>query len=412
MDTILYAVCAVAGWFAFGYMLRLQRRQPSQVRGAICVALGAFAAGITLAIPPIAAGIDDASGLPNLAKVMSHGCAMTIAASAENMLLHLSLPPAKAAARSRIWVWVTGSAFLAMVALFTYTLTYDKPVLLTVEYARDPGVTAYLLIFMLVGFFAYCTDIARLCWRFARICGRPWLRRGLRLTAVGAAFALLYSTNKIVYLVAYWLGYQPAGEREIAAVLVTIGALLMMIGLTMPAWGPIFTITRRWDDYRSYRQLEPLWRDLVAALPELELDPSLRRPLGAVRDIDYALTRRVAEIRDSRLALRPYMDVKVTELAKQFAEQAGMSADEQRANVEAAHLACALRRHQAGLMAAVPQPADELYRPEGGYAGEIGWLAQVTTAYTRSPVVARTLVAARLAAAQDARNSRVGDARR
>ncbi len=292
-----------------------------------------------------------------------------------------------------------------MVALFAYTLTYDQPVLLTVEYARDPVVTAYLLIFMLVGFFAYCTDITRLCWRFARICGRPWLRRGLRLTAVGAAFALLYSTNKIIYLIAYWSGYQPAGERQIAAVLVTIAALLMMVVLTMPAWGPIFTITRRWDDYRSYRQLEPLWRDLVAALPELELDPSLRRPLSAARDIDYALTRRVAEIRDGRLALRPYTDVKVTELAERFAGQAGLTADERRANVEAAHLACALRRHRAGLMAAVPQPADELHRPEGGYAGEIGWLAQVTTAYTRSPVVARTL-----AAAQDAPNPRVGDA--
>ncbi|WBB75751.1 hypothetical protein O7602_09700 [Micromonospora sp. WMMD1128] len=407
MDTVLYTVCAVGGWFAFGYMLRLQRRQPSPARGAICVALGAFAAGITLAIPPVAAGIDSASGLPNLAKVMSHGCAMTIAASAEHMLLHLSLPPARAAARSRIWVWVTSSAFLAMVALFACTLAYDQPVLLTVEYARDPVVTAYLLIFMLVGFFAYCTDITRLCWRFARICGRPWLRRGLRLTAVGAAFALLYSTNKIIYLIAYWSGYQPAGERQVAAVLVTIAALLMMVGLTMPAWGPIFTITRRWDDYRSYRQLEPLWRDLVAALPELELDPSLRRPLSAARDIDYALTRRVAEIRDGRLALRPYTDVKVTELAERFAGQAGLTVDELRANVEAAHLACALRRHRAGLMAAVPQPADELHRPEGGYAGEIGWLAQVTTAYTRSPVVARTLAAAR-----DAPNLRVGDASR
>ncbi|WDZ82415.1 MAB_1171c family putative transporter [Micromonospora cathayae] len=402
MDTALYAVCAVAGWFAFGYMLRLQHRQPGQVRGAICVALGAFATGITLAIPPLATGIDQASGLPNLAKVISHGCAMTIAASAEIMLLHLALPPATAAVRSRRWVWVTSGAFLAMVGLFGHTLTYAAPVLLTVEYATDPAVTAYLLIFMLVGFFAYCTDITRLCWRFARICGRPWLRRGLRITAVGAAFALLYSTNKIIYLIAYWSGYRPAGEREIASVLVTVSALLMMVGLTMPAWGPILTITRRWDDFRSYRHLEPLWRDLVAVLPELELDTSLRRPLGAVRDIDYALTRRVAEIRDGRLALRPYMDVEVTELAGRFAEQAGLNDDERRSTIEAAHLACALRRHRAGVVAAVPHPADDLHRPAGGYAGEIAWLTRVTTAYARSPVVARTLVATRLAAAQAA----------
>ncbi|SCF29276.1 hypothetical protein GA0074696_4151 [Micromonospora purpureochromogenes] len=409
MDTTLYAGCSLAGWIAFGYMLRLQRRQPSHARGAICVALGAFAVGITLAVPPLATAIDHASGLPNLAKVLSHGCAMTIAVSAESMLLHLALPPRTAAARVRLWMLVTGGAFLAMVGLFAHTLTYDSPVLLTVEYATDPAVTAYLLIFMTLGFFAYCIDIARLCWRFARICGRPWLRRGLRVTAVGAAFALLYSTNKIVYLVAYWNGYRPTGEREIAAVLVAISALLMMVGLTMPAWGPIFAITRRWDDFRFYRQLEPLWRNLIAELPELELDASLRRPLTAVRDIDYALTRRVAEIRDARLSLRPYMDARVTVLAEQFAEQAEVNDDERRAAVEAAHLACALRAHRAGLAAELIQPADDLHRPAGGYAGEVSWLTLVSTAYARSVVVARTLTASRhLRTSQ----SPLGDARR
>lgn len=406
MDTVLYTVCAVAGWIALGYMLRLQRRHPSHVRRAICVGLGAFATGITVAIPPVATAIDEVSGLPNLAKLMSHAGALTISASAENMLLYLALPPAKAAVRSRWWVWITACAFLVMTGLFAYTLSYDEPVLLTVEYATDPVVTAYLLIFLLLGFFAYCFDITRLCWSFARICGRSWLRRGLRITAVGAAFALLYSLNKVGYLIAYWAGYQPTGEREIAAVLVTVGALLITIGLTMPAWGPTLRVTRRWEDFHSYRRLEPLWRDLIAALPELELDPNLRRRITALRDIDYALTRRVAEIRDGRLALRPYLDVGVTDLAEHFAEQAGLAADQRRAAVEAAQLACALRRRRAGIVATVPQPTDELHRPDGGYAGEVAWLTLVTDAYARSSVVAQTLDA------EDIPQPTAGDARR
>jgi hypothetical protein len=405
MDTVLYAVCAASGWVALAYMVRLQRRHPSRARRAICAGLGAFAAGITVAIPPVAAAIDGVSGLPNLAKVMSHAGALTISANAEIMLLHFALPPATAAVRSRRWVWVTACAFVVMLGLFAHTLTYDEPVLLTVEYATDPVVTAYLLIFLLLGFFAYCFDITRLCWGFAKICGRPWLRRGLRITAVGAAFALLYSTNKIVYLVAYWAGYRPTGERQIAAVLVTIGALLITIGLTMPAWGPTLKIGQRWEDFHSYRRLEPLWRDLVAALPALELDPTLRRRFAALRDTDYALTRRVAEIRDGRLALRPYSDMGVTALAERFAEGTGLSAAERRAAVEAAHLACALRRHHAGLVAAAPQPADELHRPDGGYAGEVAWLTLVTDAYARSPVVARTL-------AEAVPHPTAGDARR
>lgn len=403
MDTILYAVCAAAGWIALGYMVRLQRRHPSHARRAICVGLAAFAAGITVAIPPVATTIDQASGLPNLAKVMAHAGALTISVNAEIMLLHFALPPATATARARKWIWVTGAAFLVMVGLFAHTLTYDQPVLLTVEYATDPVVTAYLLIFLLLGFFAYCLDITRLCWSFAKICGRPWLRRGLRITAVGAAVALLYSTNKIGYLVAYWAGYQPAGERQIAAVLVTIGALLITIGLTMPAWGPTLKITRRWEDYHSYRRLEPLWRDLITALPELELDPALRRRLAAVRDTDYALTRRVAEIRDGRLALRPYMDISVTTLAEQFADRAGLTAEQRQAAVEAAQLACALRRRAAALVATAPQPADELHRPDGGYAGEVAWLTLVTDVYAHSPVVAQTIAATRELTTGDAR---------
>ncbi|WP_433120365.1 MAB_1171c family putative transporter [Micromonospora sp. CA-246542] len=405
MDTVLYTVCAASGWVAFVYMVRLQRRHPSRARRAICAGLGAFAAGITVAIPPVASAIDEVSGLPNLAKVMAHAGALTISANAEIMLLHFALPPATAAVRARRWVWVTACAFLVMFGLFAVTLTYDEPVRLTVEYATDPVVTAYLLIFLLLGFFAYCFDITRLCWGFAKICGRPWLRRGLRITAVGAAVALLYSTNKIVYLVAYWAGYRPTGERQIAAVLVTIGALLITIGLTMPAWGPTLKIGQRWEDFHSYRRLEPLWRDLVAALPELELDPTLRRRFAALRDSDYALTRRVAEIRDGRLALRPYTDSGVTALAERFAERSGLGATDRQAAIEAAHLACALRRHRAGQLAAAPQPADELHRPDGGYAGEVAWLTLVTDAYARSPVVARTLDAA-------TPRPTVGDARR
>ena len=389
MDTVLYPVCAVVGWVASGYMLRLQRRQPSRPRRAICVALTAFATGITLAIPPIGAAIEDLTRLPNLARLLSHACVMVISTSAETMLLFLALPEAQARRSIRRWIRVTSSAFVVMVALFGYTLTYHPPVRLTVEYARVPAVTLYLLIFMAIGFFGYCVDIARLCWRFARMCGRPWLRRGLRLTAVGALFALAYSTNKIIFLIAYWLGAHPAGERDIAAVLVTIAALLMVTGLTMPAWGPALAITRRWASLRAHRRLAPLWYDLIAEFPELELDPSLRRTLPAIRDIDYTLTRRVAEIRDAQMALRPYVDRRVTALATRLAGEAGLSDDDRQAVVEAAQLAAAIQAHRAGHEAREPQPTVDLHRPTGGFRGEVAWLARVADAYRGSSIVDR-----------------------
>ncbi|WP_025619388.1 MAB_1171c family putative transporter [Salinispora cortesiana] len=412
MDTLLYGICAGAGWATFAYTLRLLRRHPTPARRALCVSFGAFAVGVTLAIPPLADSIETGLGLPNLAKVLAHGCAMTIAASAEHMLLYLALPPAQAAARTRRWVWITAGAYLVMVALYAHTLGYDQPVQLTVEYATDPAVSTYLLILMVVGFFAYCIDISRLCWKFARICGRPWLRRGLRITAAGAAVAMLYSTNKIIYLVAFWSGRQPTGEREIAAVLVTISALLMMIGLTMPAWGPLMPLTRRWDDLRAYRRLGPLWHDLTVALPELELDPQLRRPLVAVRDLDYTLTRRLAEIRDGRLALRPFLDARATQAADALAEQAGLADDDRLATIEAAQLAFGLRAHRAGIAAPQPHPAEGPPRSAGGWAGEITWLTRVAAAYRQSPVVTATLDATQHLTSTDTRSQAVVDPRR
>lgn len=409
MDTVLYGLCAGAGWATFAYALRLLRRHPTPARRALSISFGAFAVGVTLAIPPLATGIETGLGLPNLAKVLAHGCAMTIAASAEHMLLYLALPAAQAATRTRRWVWITAGAYLVMVALYAHTLGYDQPVQLTVEYATDPAVSAYLLILMVAGFFAYCIDIARLCWKFARICDRPWLRRGLRITAAGAAVAMLYSTNKVIYLVAYWSGLQPTGEREIAAVLVTIGALLMMIGLTMPAWGPLIPLPRCWDHLRAYRRLGPLWHDLTAALPELELDPQLRRPLVALRDLDYALTRRIAEIRDGRLALRPFLDARVTQVAGALAEQAGLAGDDRLAAIEAAQLAFGRRAHRAGVTATQPHPAEAPPRPADGYAGEITWLTRVATAYHQSPVVAATLDATEHLTATGPRPQPVGD---
>ncbi|HWS32401.1 MAG TPA: MAB_1171c family putative transporter [Actinoplanes sp.] len=388
MDTVLYVACAATGWLTFGYILRLQRLRPSPARRAVTVTFGAFAAGITLAIPPLAAAVDGLTGMPNLAKVLSHGCVMAIVVGSESWLLFLALPPEQAGRRTLRWILATAGAYLAMLGLFGYTLLAGSPVRLTVEYARDPMVTAYLLLFLVVGFFASFIDISRLCWQYARTCGRTWLRRGLRTTAVGAAFALLYALNKILYLLAYWSGSQPEGERQIAAVLVTLSALLMSIGLTMPAWGPRLP---RWSDLRSYRRLTPLWHDLVTELPHIELDPALRRARTAIRDIDYALIRRLAEIRDARLALRPFMDARVTAVAEQHAGRAGLTGEDCRATVEAAQLAYAIRMHRAGNVTDNPQPADTLHLPGDGYVGEVAWLVKVAGAYARSEVVVRTL---------------------
>ncbi|HEY8532694.1 MAG TPA: MAB_1171c family putative transporter [Micromonospora sp.] len=389
MDALLYALCAVFGAVAFAYLIPLALRHPTPARTAITVATGAFTVGITIANPVVADVIDRIVGLPNLARVIAHGHAIVIAASAEAMLLFLALPAAQAKPRVAWRIVVSAIAYSGMLALWLLTYAHRPDARLTVEYAHVPAVTAYLAIY-LFAFVAFTVDIARMCWRFARIAGGTWLSRGLRITAVGACFGFAYCVNKALYLAGIWCDVALRGERYIAAVLVTISALLMLVGLTMPSWGPALPSVADWRRLVAYRQLYPLWRDVVAVVPGLVLDERLRKPIVALRELDYALTRRMVEIRDGWIRVRPYIDHRVIDLARKHTDRIGLTGDEREATVEAAQYAAGIRAKAAGTLAATPTTAD-LRNPEGGYEGELAWLTRVARAYARSPVVAATL---------------------
>ncbi|MEV4760536.1 MAB_1171c family putative transporter [Micromonospora sp. NPDC049559] len=395
METALYAFCAAAGWVACGYKLRdLRRDRGNRVLRALVYSFGWFAFGVTFAVPAVGAGVDDLTGLPNLGKVLAHAGVMGIAAQAEVLLFFLALAPDQAAPRARRRVLAASVGFGVLVALWLSTLPLDPPVRLTVEYARHPAVAAYLIVYLLI-FIGYTADVARLCWRFARVSPRPWLRRGLRVTALGATFALCYCASKAGYLVAYRFGHAPGGEARVAAVLVTVASLLMIVGLTLPTWGPALETTLTWvERQRAWYRLRPLWRDVTAAQPHLVLDEQAHRPTVALRDVDYALHRRITEIRDGRLALRPYIDRRVSAAATELAAAGVPDGPARAAVVEAAMLAAGIRGARAGTTAEEPDYRNP-YDPDGGYRGEIAWLTRVATAYRRSPLVVRALDRAR-----------------
>ncbi|MDG4830872.1 hypothetical protein O7627_16365 [Solwaraspora sp. WMMD1047] len=391
MDTPLYLFCALSGWLAFAYKLRDLRQDPAnRVLRAMVYAFCSFAVAITLAVPPIARTVDQLTGLPNLARILSHGGVMSIAAHAELLLLFLAMPAERAAPRARLRLWASTAAFGVLAALWLTTLPMDPPVDLDIHDGDSPTVAVYMTIYLAV-FVAYCADIARLCWRFARVSPRSWLRLGLRVTATGATFALVYCTSKACYLAAYRLGYQPVGEPEINSVLVTISALLMLVGMTVPTWGPRADAAAGWlARLRAWRRLGPLWRAVVAVQPHLVLDERAHRWPVALRDLDYALHRRITEIRDGRLALRPYIDERIGPVAAGLAAAAGLAPDRRMPVVEAALLAAGVRAARSRTPAARPDRTRP-HSPVGGYLGEIHWLTRVATEFRRSPVVAGTL---------------------
>jgi hypothetical protein len=74
-----------------------------------------------------------------------------------------------------------------------------------------------------------------------------------------------------------------------------------------PAGGVLAGIRHR---HRDLRQLYPLWELLYRATPGIALDPPRSALADAIRlrNLEFRRYRRIIEIHDGRLALRPHLD--------------------------------------------------------------------------------------------------------
>jgi hypothetical protein len=275
-----------------------------------------------------------------------------------------------------------------MIVLFVLAPLDETTASLAGRYATYPYVAQYMMVYLsacAVGL----ASIGCLGWRYAKLAGRPWLRRGLRIAVAGAASGMCFCLCKGVYVVGLRLGVQLRYMEAVTPLFASVCGLLLVGGLTLPAWGPrlaeLEAAARR---YRSYRQLNPLWLALYRAVPQIALVPPSSHRDWPLRDLGFRLYRRVIEIRDGRLALRPYFDHRVASAALRLGQAAGLSGAELDAAVEASVLAAALRAKHDGRTATT----DRLDAPGGSdLSGEIAWLVSVATAFAGSPVVRAVL---------------------
>ncbi len=169
------------------------------------------------------------------------------------------------------------------------------------------------------------------------------------------------------------------------AILAALSVGLAGAGATLSVWGPaLATPFRLIGMYRTYRRIEPLWAALREAVPGIALDPGPGMPGG----VEFALYRRVIEIRDGHLALRPYFDPDLPPVAEAEARKAKVPEARVAATVEAATLAAALAASEAGRRYA-PDDVPATYLDEPDIATEAAWLVEVTRAWRRSAVVGR-----------------------
>jgi hypothetical protein len=145
---------------------------------------------------------------------------------------------------------------------------------------------------------------------------------------------------------------------------------------------------RAWRWY-AYWRLYPLWAVLRQAIPEIELppDPAVRR------SIRYRLYRRVIEIRDAQLVLRPYAEPEQVARAAAAARSSGLAEDAVAAVAEAAAVVTSVRSRvrgcpgRAGALSAGHPGAGPCAAPCADVSAEAARLITVSRAVRRSRIV-------------------------
>lgn len=387
----------VLAWAAVMYKLPALRRSPRDAAlRAYWLTLLSLALSLTLLLPPVYLAVGRVIGEPNLARLLGNGLALVASWSVQAFLLHLNFPGDRATRGIRRAGWVLVGSLSLMVVLFTLAPLDEAALDFTRRYGATPFILEYRLVFMAYLGLALVT-VVRLSWRYAALSsGRPALRLGMRLVAAGGVVGLGYAAHEGLFVLAHRLGLPyPVPQAEIITQVFIAGAVgLTITGSTMPSWGPrvgIPALCRRVSRYATYQRLRPLWLALYRACPEIALLPPRSALADAltVRGLGFCLSRRVVEIWDGRLALRPYLDARDLERARALCERAGLLEEESRVEIEAAGIAAALRAKAAGRLAGkmVSPPS-----PDGpDLDGDAAFLARVALAYEHSPIVRATL---------------------
>jgi hypothetical protein len=389
MINILFSGVAVALLLAAGYWVRGRGGHRPTGTWAMAALLTSFALAFASYVPAVERAVE--SVIPHVARLMSNSFTLCAATAVLAFLFQLNLEAEEARRLIRLRVIFLATAIAGMTTLFT------------VEGLTDRSPTLYALyVLIYITYLGYTAkDFLVQTLRQAKRSRRPSQRIGLRITAAGCVFALMYTAYKIFVIISVGLGLDliPDGSKCTSPVTpvrctfsVTspaLAVLLITIGLMLPAvaWPISQFLRRRWET-RSFEKLSQLWADVTEAAPEVVLDPSGSAADEHSDDSDYLLHRRVIEINDGILALRLHRSPAVQDTARELAASKGMKdTPEGEALVEAAVLSAAVHAQRNGdhFVEHQAPPAAGGPSREGNLRAETQWLLLVAAAYAADP---------------------------
>jgi hypothetical protein len=384
MSSVLYPCCAVLAWLAAFYKLPRLRRQPDASLITLCVAFMLLAATFTISTPAIWLRIDRLVGYPNISALLSQGSVIIFTAVLQVLLLLWLNSRQVAWAKIRPRSLAFAMALAAMAILFLLApKAPENPTDFAVDNAGQPYYAAYLLLYV-AAFAVMQIEVIRLCGRYARSCGRPWFRLGLRISMVGAALGIIYCLARTADVAGALSRLDPDRWETVPRLGAGGGEILYLIGWTMPSWGPRLSAAWAWmASYRAHRQLYPLWAALYKLTPEIALDPPKSRidDILNVRDLSFRLHRRVVEIQDGRFALRPYLAVAIAGGPRATAADTARAPGQVDPAAEAARLRVAIDAKASNVPPADTMPSAPGLAGQDDFHGEMKWLIAVARAF-------------------------------
>lgn len=266
----------------------------------------------------------------------------------------------------------------------------EAPTDFQVRYSATPYIAEYRLVLLAyIGILVlqiFCRSLQN--GHVIRSIPQAHLRLQARLQTIGWGLGVAYAGLEAGYILLALLGLVPphAYPATLAYGLFAGGLVALLSGGALSAyhWGA---------QYRSYRLLYPLWRDLYEATPGIALDPpdSARADARILRNLDLRLYRRVMEIHDGVVALQRYTDASVHERAQALCRAIGVPEGDAPLCTETIMWAAAMEAKRRARIAAVPVEII-VTRDDANLEAEVRHLKRVARAYRRlAPHAARLL---------------------
>ncbi|RSM78074.1 hypothetical protein DL991_18475 [Amycolatopsis sp. WAC 01375] len=191
-------------------------------------------------------------------------------------------------------------------------------------------------------------------------------RTGLRILVCAAVATIAWALFS--GLPSLWLEITDLADLDFmprARIAGLLAMVLWVLGGLFTTWDGALRLVRSWQRIRA---VTPLWKELVAAHPQIAL------PVR--HDLEFKLYRRVIEIRDGLLALRAHVPPHLGDWLRAPVDEPTRAA---------AELAAALVMREAGR--SWPHPPSGQDEAHPSMRDESAWLSAVSSAFTDSCVV-------------------------